>query len=134
MPKLNSQQLTELGDSFLAFAQAVGNYRIENSGTLTKAQNQQIKDFHWTLLNYADDLFTTSAKLIIDDDVQASLNTIKDVTDQIHQTYHNLQKIQKAINVAAAGVTLGAAIFSKNPQAIVDGISELVEAWNADDE
>ncbi len=133
MPKLNSQQLSDLGDSFLAFAQAVGNYRMENSGLLTKAQNQQIKDFHWTLLHYADNMFTTSAKLIIED-VEASLETIRDVTGQINQTYHNLRKVQKAIVVAAAGVTLGAAIFSKNPQAIVDGIAELVNSWKAEDE
>ncbi|HWJ28436.1 MAG TPA: hypothetical protein VNS32_17955 [Flavisolibacter sp.] len=132
MSQLTSQQLSQLGDNFLVFAQAVGNYRIENSGTLTKAQNQQIKDFHWTLLNYADDLFTTSAKVIVND-VQSSLDTIKNVTSQINQTYHNLTKVQKAINVAAAGVTLGAAIFSKNPQAIGDAISELLDAWNAKD-
>jgi hypothetical protein len=133
MPKLTSQQLTELGDSFLVFAQAVGNYRMENSGTLSQSQNQRIKDFHWTLLNYADDLFTTSANLIMDD-IQTSLETVKDVTSQIIETYHNLKKVQKAINVAAAGVTLGAAIFSKNPQAIADAISELVNTWNEKDE
>jgi molecular chaperone GrpE (heat shock protein) len=130
MPTLTSQQLTELGNNFLAFAQAVENYRIENSGTLTKAQNQQIKDFHETLLNYADDLYATSAKVVVND-VQSSLDTIKNVTTQINQTYHNLRKVQKAIDVAAAGVTLGAAIFNKNPQAIGDAISGLVDAWNA---
>lgn len=129
MPKLTYQQLTDLGDSFLAFAQAVGNYRMKNNASLSKSQNQQIKDFHWTLLKYADDLYTTSAKLIMDD-IQTSLDTIKDVTGQIIETYHNLQTVQKAINIAAAGVTLGAAIFSKNPLAIVDSITELVGSWN----
>lgn len=129
MPKLTSQQLNELGNCFLAFAQAVGNYRMENNQTLSFSQNQKIKDFHWTLLNYADDLFTTSARLVMEE-VQTSLDTIREVTTQINSTYQNLKKVQKAINVAAAGVTLGAAIFSQNPQAIADAIFELVNTWN----
>lgn len=132
MPRLTSRQLTELADRFLTFAQAVGDYRIYNRAALSRGQNQQIKDLHWTLLNYADDLYVTSARLIIHD-VQSSLDTIKDVTDQINRTYKNLRRVQKAINVAAAGVTLGAAIFSKNPQAIVDGVFELVDTWNEDE-
>lgn len=129
MPKLTSQQLTELGDCFLAFAQAVGNYRMQNNPTLSSSQNQKIKDFHWTLLNYADDLFTTSARLVMED-IQTSLDAIREVTTQINSTYQNLKKVQKAINVAAAGVTLGASIFSQNPQAIANAISALVKVWN----
>ena len=133
MQRITSQQLTKLGDCYLAFAQAVGNYRIENRASITRAQNQKMSDFHWTLLNYADDLYTTSARLVIND-VQSSLDTIGNVTNEISQTYQNLRRIQKAINVAAAGVTLGAAIFSRNPQAITYGISGLVESWNAEEE
>jgi len=129
MAKLTAKQLTELGDGFLLFAQAVGNYRYSNSTKLTKAQNQQIRDFHWTLLNYADDLYTTSATIIIDD-VSTSLDTLRLVTEQINDTYQTLTKIQKAIDVAAAGITLGAALFSKDPQVIAKAISGLVTEWN----
>lgn len=131
MAKLSAKQLTELGDGFLLFAQAVGNYRYTNGDILTSSQNQQIRDFHWTLLNYADDLYTTSATVIIQE-VEASLSTIKLVTEQINDTYQTLNRIQKAINVAAAGITLGAALFSKNPQAISEAISGLIEEWNKD--
>ena len=128
MPQLNSRQIKELGDGFLAFAQAVGNYRMENAGSLTPSQHQQIRDFHWTLLNYADDLYTTSAILVMNE-VKASLDSIRQVTAEINKTYQKLKAVQKAIDVATAGVTLGAAIFSKNPQAIADAIQELAEAW-----
>jgi len=129
MAKLSSQQLTELGDNFLAFSQSVGNYRMENRSNLTKTQNLEIKNFHRTLLNYADDLYTTSAKLIMDD-IQTSLETIKEVTSKTNDTFHKLKKVQKVLDIAASGVTLGAAIFSKNPQAISDAITELSDNWN----
>lgn len=133
MPTVTSKQLTELGDDFLSFAQAIGDYRIQNRALLSDEQNLQIKNFHWTLLTYADDFYTTSAKLMIND-IQASLATIKDITGQINQTYQQLRNVQKAINIAAAGVTLGAAIFSKNPEAVGNAISELVNAWKAPNE
>lgn len=133
MPKLTTQQLTELGDDFLAFAQAIGDYRIANRATLNKKNNEQLKNFHWTLLNYADDFYTTSSKLIIDNNVQASLDAINDVTGEINKTLKNLSKIQKAIDIAEAGVTLGAAIFSKNPQSITDAITNLLKSWKKKD-
>lgn len=128
MPQLNSRQIRELGDAFLAFAQGVGNYRMENAENLTPAQHQRIRDFHWTLLNYADDLYTTSAILVMNE-VRASLDNIRQVTADIHKTYQKLKAVQKAIDVAGAGVTLGAALFSKNPQAIADAIQGLADAW-----
>jgi hypothetical protein len=133
MSIITSNQLTELGDRFLEFGQAVGNYRIENRRILSDNQNDQIKLFHIQLLNYADDLYTTSATLIIND-VGNSLDTIKDVTTEIYQTYNQLRNVQKAINVAAAGITLASAIFTKNPENISSAIVHLKDAWNADDQ
>lgn len=128
MANLTSKQLTELGDSFLSFAQSVGNYRMENRATLTRSQNQEIKELHHSLLDHADELFTTSAKLIMTE-VRDSLDTIKKITGEIANDYNKLKKIQMAIDVAAAGVTLAAALFSKNPKEILTAVSGLVESW-----
>lgn len=128
MATITSQQLTALGDNFLAFAQAVGNYRMENRALLSDDENQQVRSMQRTLLNYADDLFTTSAILVMDE-TEDTLDKINEVTTDINKTYHKLQNVQKAINVAGAGVTLGAAIFSKNPQAIAGAVKGLVHSW-----
>ncbi len=130
MAKLTSQQANELANNFLALAQAIGDYRYQNFDTLSKPQNQKIRDLHWSILNYADDLYTLSATLVMDD-VQSSLTSIGAVTTQIKATYKTLQNVQKAINVAASVVTLGASILSKNPQAIADSIGGLVDTWNS---
>lgn len=128
MPQLTAKQIKELGDAFLAFAQGVGNYRMANADKLTPSQHQKIRDFHWTLLNHADDLYTTSAILVMNE-VKDSLEKIRNITIGINKTYQALKSVQKALDVAAAGVTLGAALFSKNPQAIADAIQGLADAW-----
>lgn len=129
MPKLTSAQLTILGDQYLAIAQAVGNYRMENRTLLSKSQNQKIKELHWSLLNYADDFFTGSAKLVMDD-IKNSLDRVREITVDINKTYRKLQNFQKAIDIAASAVTVAAAIFSKNPIAIYNAIKDLEEAVN----
>ena len=126
MAKLTSSQLTELGDQFLAIAQAVGNYRMENRPLLTRVQNQQVKELHLDLLNYADDFFTGSVKLVMND-IQDSLDRINGITVNINKTYKKLDDFQKAIDIAAAAVTVAASIFSKNPVAIDKAISDLNE-------
>jgi hypothetical protein len=130
MAKLTSQQANELANNFLALAQSIGDYRYQNFETLSKPQNQKIRDLHWSILNYADDLYTLSATLVMDD-VQTSLTSIGAVTTQIKATYKTLQNVQKAINVATSVVTLGASILSKNPQVIADSIGGLVGTWNS---
>lgn len=122
--------MTELGDCFLSFAQSVGNYRMENRASLSRSQYRQIKDLHLALLHYADDLYTTSATLVMNE-VKTSLDQIKKITSQINRTYTKLQKIQKAIDVAAAGVALAASVFSKNPLAIIDAINGLANEWKS---
>lgn len=128
MDKLTAQQVTELGDCFLLFAQAVGNYRYVNGGNLSAAQSRQIRNFHWNLLKYADDLYTGSVKLVMEA-AEPALETINTITGEINDSYQTLQQVQKAIDVAAACVKLGMAIFSKEPLSISAALGNLEAAW-----
>lgn len=127
MATLTAKQITELANDFLGMAQAVGDYRYQNYGKLTKAQNKQLSDLHWTLLNYSEDLFTQSAIFVLDD-ADGSLGQIKDISRQMAETYKQLVKIQQVIDISAAAATLGAAIFSKNPVAIASAVQALVKS------
>ncbi len=129
MVNLTAQQGNELANNFLALAQAIGDYRYQNFNILTKQQNQKMRDLHWSILNYADDLYTLSASLVMID-VKTSLTLINTITLKIKKTYNTIQNVQKAINVAVSVVTLGASILSKNPLAIADSISGLDDNWN----
>ena len=128
MAKLTVKQANELANNFLGLAQAIGEYRYQN--TLPRLQNQKIKDLHWSVLNFADDLYTLSATLMMDD-VEQSLSTIGSITKELQAAYKKLQNVQKAINVAASIVTLGSSILSKNPQAIKESLSILVSVWKS---
>jgi len=130
MATLTAKQVNELANKFLALAQSIGDYRYANYDNLTKSQNQKLRESHRRILDYSDHLFTLSATLVMQD-VESSLASIGEITDQINYTYKSLQNVQKAINVASSVVTLGASIISKNPQAIADSIGDLVDTWNS---
>jgi len=110
-------------------AKAIGAYRYNNPGIETEL-DQKINESHKSVLKYATKLYTVSAIIIIaDEDVQNSLSTISDITTQIKGTYAKLQKVQKAIDVAASIANLGAALFSKDPAAVGKSINDLVNIW-----
>lgn len=128
MAQLTAEQVNALANDFLAVAQAIGDYRYQHFYTLTSEQQQKMRDLHWTLLNYADDLYTQSAVLVMNN-VQASLEKIDAVTGEIKKSYQKLKNIQKAIDVATAAATLGAALMSKSPQAVAQALEELEASW-----
>ncbi|TAI48124.1 hypothetical protein [Flagellimonas allohymeniacidonis] len=130
MARLTSKQINELANTFLTLAQSIGDYRMNNFDTLTKAQNRKLRESHRRILNYSDDFYTISATLVMND-VEDSLARIAKITEEITKTYKSLQNVQKAINIAASVVTVGASIFSKSPLAILDALGKLEKTWNA---
>lgn len=123
---LTPDQLTALGHSYLACAQAVGNYRYTKK--LSKELNNRLSNLQWTLLNYSDDFYTSSASLLMND-VRKSLVLIKQITKDINESYHRIRNVQKAIDVATSAITLAAALFSKNLVAIDHALAEFVKEW-----
>jgi hypothetical protein len=130
MATLTAQQANNLANNFLGLARAIGDYRFDNWNTLSKAENQKLGDFQWSILSYGEDILALSTALVMDD-VQDSLAQINNVTLEIKETIKSLNQLQKAINVAASIVSLGGAIVSKNPQAIVAGIQSVRETWTS---
>lgn len=130
MAKLTAQQANDLANNFLGLAQAIGDYRFTNWSALSKSDNQRLGNLQWSILNSGEDILALSTTLVMTD-AQGSLSQISNITQQIKGTINTLTNIQKAINVAASIVTLGAAIISKNPQSIVEGIKGVVGSWNA---
>jgi len=130
MANLTAEKVNGLADNFSAMAQAVGEYRYKNYENLSESQNQQIKDLQATILDIADRLYTLSAVLVMED-IETSLATIDNITNELRETYKTLLDFQKAINVAGAIVALGSSILSGKPASIVQSIDSLVKIWNA---
>lgn len=130
MLNLTAQQANDLSNNFLGLAQGIGDYRFLNWSDLSIADNQRLGSLQWSILNSGEDILALSTTLVMIN-VESSLSQINDLTQQIKGTINSLKDIQKAINVAATIVTLGAAIISKNPQGIVSGIQGVVTTWKS---
>ena len=128
MATLTAQQAKFLSNNFLGLAQAIGDYRFDNWNMLSKAENKKLGDLQWLILSYGEDILALSTSLVMDE-VQDSLAQINNVTLEIKETIKSLNQLQKAINVAASIVSLGGAIVSKNPKAIVAGIQGVRKTW-----
>ncbi|MDY7394851.1 hypothetical protein UMM65_06330 [Aureibaculum sp. 2210JD6-5] len=127
MGKLTSKQVHELANNFLALAQSIGDYRYKNYEVLTEEENKILRETHKRTLDYSDDLYTVSATLVIDN-VKSSLAELDAITENIRMSYQSLEDVQKAIDIATNVITLGASIFSLNPQAISDAMGSLKDA------
>ena len=130
MATLTAEQVNQLATHFLDMGTEIDNYRQQQYDKLTADERDEMKDLVSEILDYSNNLYTLSATLVMKD-VQTSLTTINNVTAGIKTTYKTLQNVQKAINVAASVVTLGAAIMSQNPQAIAVSIGDLAQTWAA---
>lgn len=130
MAKLTSKQANELANNFLGLAQAIGDFRYNNWTKLSKDENQRLGNFQWSILNNGEDILALSTTLVMDD-VQDSLSQINDVTMQIKGSIDKLENVQKGIDIAAAIVTLGSSIISKNPKSVVKAIKGVIDTWKA---
>lgn len=128
--KLTATQVTELANYFTAIAKAIGEFCEAKNTTkeLSDEDNESLSKVQWDLADDADQFYTLSATLVMED-VASSLATIHKVTTQMQTTYKVLKDIQKAIYIATAATTLGTAIVSKNPKTIVSAVQGLVDCW-----
>jgi hypothetical protein len=128
--KLAAPQVTELANYFTAISRAIGEFCEAKNLTheISPEDNERLSEIQWELSNDADEFYTESAGLVMED-VASALATIKDVTTQIQSTYKALKDIQRAIYIAATAITLCTAILSQNPKTIVSAIQGLSDCW-----
>jgi hypothetical protein len=131
MATLTPKQVNELGKSLLAMAESIGEYRRQHFDSLSIVEKKEIKDLQLAILKYADQLFTLSAVLVLDE-VQIPLSSIEDLTNQMKITLQTLRDVQKAIDIATSVVNLGGAIFSSDPKAMAVALSNLSDQLNKD--
>lgn len=129
MAKLTAKQASDLANDFLGLAQAIGDFRYSHWHTLSAEENRQLSKMQWSVLNYGEDISALSTTLVLND-AAATLAEMDSITVQIRQRISELDKVQKAINLAAIIVALGGAIISKRPQAVLDHLQELSDTWN----
>lgn len=127
---LTSQEATKLANNFFALSVSLTDYLFEKWDTLTQAQRDKLINNIRKISNNGQKLLALSATLVVEQS-KASLNIIDTVTNNIKSDLQAIANVQKAINIATSIVTLGSALISKNPIAIVQAVTDLQEVFNA---
>lgn len=128
---LTSAEASALSQWFRDLSIELGNYRAKEWNNLSDNQRQSFEEAEWRLLNAANELTTAAVGLALDES-EASFAKLRESTDQAKTAIKTLQTVGKVINVAAAAVSLAAAIASKNVGAIGKNTKSLYEAATAD--
>jgi hypothetical protein len=128
MKKLNKNELTLLGDSFLHLAQAVGAYRIENYKQLSPKMKVRIRAYHKSLIDYADTFYAASTSFIVED-AASSIANIQQISLELKDIIKKVKKVQNVLNTMGAATRLGAAILSKQPIALAESLKEFMASF-----
>jgi len=117
MASLTAEQASTLAHDFLVYSQAIGDYRISTWHKLNAAENHSLSSLQWSIFNTSENLYALSTDLVIDE-VEPAPKTLGHLGDQMKQTLKVLSSVQRAVKIATAIVTLGAAFMSKNPAGV----------------
>ena len=128
MGKLTKNQMTQLGDNYLRYAQAIGNYRINNYARMTKLMRTRSREYYNSLNDYSNSFYLAGTNLIINE-AEASINQMKEVAQDLDKAITNVEKVHTVVKTIGAAVQLGAAIISKQPIVIADSLKQFVKAY-----
>lgn len=128
MKILDENERLLLADSFLHLAQAVGSFRIKNYAKLTPKMKLLIRDYHKSLIDYAEIFYASSTNFIISD-ASTSIESIRKISTGMEDSLHRVKNIQQVINTIGEATKLGASIISKQPIAITSSLMKLISSF-----
>ena len=123
-------QAQELAQAFHDVAAAIGNYRIAQATALTPIQQYQLQNLQSQCLNSSNN-FITIGLFAEQADIDATLQTIAQVTSQAKSAIATIGSVDKVLQIITAAAVLGASIASLNPSAVATGIQGLITAITA---
>ena len=126
MPKLTSDQMFQLAQSFHTFAREYGDYRFAEWDNLTAAQRRTLEDNERLMRNFSSTLNGLSLKLELDD-LQGTLDSITKASGKLRKALKNLANLNQALNIAAIIISLGSAVVTANVAGILTGVDRLVD-------
>jgi hypothetical protein len=117
-------QMFELSDYFHQLGNAFGTFIQDHKYELSDKERNDLFDKQIALLQISGDINIMGVSLVFND-VQESVNELNTVTSAIKKTVKKVLAIQTITDIAAAAINVGAAILSKNPNAILSKTDEL---------
>ena len=130
MNKLSSDDAFELGNQFRDAAIALGDWRIKNRASLSKAQWEELDDREITLLNTASSIYTSAIGLTLAD-TQEALAHVQLSIKSAKSAIKRITGFKQALYLASALVLLAGAVYSGNAAIIPAAIVALEDAAEA---
>ena len=127
MSEISGADALDLAKRYKQAATNLGQYQLDNWESLTTDQRRLLTDEEYTLLDNSQNLATYAVGVLLDD-AQASLDKIKQATDEANKAIQTVADFKKVLGIATALVTLAAAITAGNPGGIASAVGDLSDA------
>jgi len=127
MDKLNPDDAFELGNQFRDAAIALGDWRISQRASLTKAQWDELDQQEIRLLNTASGIYTSAIGLVLLDSEVAVVHLQSSVKGARSAVQH-IATLKQALDLASALILFAAAVSSGNAAAIPAAILAVNDA------
>lgn len=127
MDKLLPDEAFELGNQFRDAAIALGDWRIRNRTSLSKAEWEELDNREITLLNTASGIFTAAIGMILADG-QVALTRLQSSVKSAKSAIEHITAFKQALDLASALVLLAGAVYSGNAAIIPAAIVALEDA------
>ena len=130
MPKLTSAQAFALAQGFHDLSVEIGNFRFKQGDELSSAQRKRLEDLQFDVLNVSTQFNALSLSMELDE-LQDTLDNVGMATVRMKGAIKKIGSVQRVIKISTAAVTLGAAVVSMNPGAIVGALTGVANALAA---
>ncbi|WON73715.1 hypothetical protein [Nitrosospira sp. Is2] len=130
MDKLTPDDAFELGNQFRDAAILLGDWRIRNRSSLTKAEWDVLDGREIRLLNMASSIYTTAVGLVLMDSQTAVVHLQFSVKAAKSAVQH-IATLKQALDLASALILFAAAVSSGNAAAIPAAIVAVNDAATA---
>ena len=126
MPRLSSDQALALAQGFHDLSVEIGNFRFRQGDELSSTERRRLEDLQFDLLNNSTQFNAISLGMELDE-LQETVARVGMATIRMKKAIKKLETVQRVVKVATAAVTLGAAVVSMNPGAIVGALTGVAD-------
>jgi hypothetical protein len=124
MSNLTAAQMSQLASDYQQLATQLNQYKMNNLGSLTSAQTQQLTGFINQILHNSSQIQALST-IQSAQDLSPQLAILKQSTTALNGALSTIATVQKVIDIASTVVDLGTAVVSGNINGIISNISTL---------
>lgn len=127
MAKISKSDAIELAKTYKEAAVLLGQFQLDHWDELSATDRRDLTDEEYTLIDFSQNLVTYAMGVLLDE-AQASIDDLKNATDQANKALQKIETVKKALTVATALVKLGGAIHAGDPGAIASSIGGVYNA------